>query len=334
MIFVENNSLNPQFNHSLELYLMDNCDEDIFIFWRNRPSILIGRFQNIHLEVNLEYTNKHNIDVVRRLSGGGAIYCDTYNMQYSFISKRETSLKEVNSSFKRFGVPITEGLQSLGLDARFTGRNDIHINNLKVSGNAQYHRKNKVLHHGTLLFNGNMEHIKHSLIARDIKFKNREVSSIPSRIGFIGDYINMDITQFMDYMEKFIKDKYNIFYTHKLTDGEINEIQKISNEIFLSDEWNYGITTSLEKLRNSEKYSFGIVETVLKLKGNIIEDIILEGDFFSELGVDDLCNRLKGVPAEREALVLALRNTDIGKYIKGMEKDYLINDILKLSERG
>ncbi len=334
MIFVENNSLVPQFNHAVELYLMDNYDDDIFMFWRNRPSILIGRFQNIHLEVNLEYTEKNNIDVVRRLSGGGAIYCDTENMQYSFITRKNSTHGDVENSFRRFAEPITESLQSLGLNAEFTGRNDIQINKSKISGNAQFHRKGKVLHHGTLLFKANMENITQSLIARDIKFKDREVPSIRSRVDFIGNHVNMSVTGFMDYIEEFIKKKYNISYTHKLNTEEISEIQKISDEIFSSHEWNYGITTSLNKLRNSEKYPFGIVETVLELKNGVIDEIIIEGDFFSEKGVDELCRKLKGLPPEKSSLDRALKNINVDKYVKGMDKDHLISDILKLSERG
>lgn len=331
MIFVENNNLVPQLNHAIELYLMEHCDEDVFMFWRNRPSILIGRYQNIHLEVNLDYTEQKNMDVVRRLSGGGAIYCDTDNMQYSFITKK--SHEDVENSFKRFAFPVVEALRSLGLNAEFTGRNDIQIDHAKVSGNAQFQQNNKILHHGTLLFKANVENITNSLKARDIKFKGREVQSVRSRIGFIGDYVDMDVLSFMNHMEDFIKKKYQISTTHHLNAQEMVQIQKISDEIFGSPQWNFG-KTSFNRLRNAEKYSCGIVEIALDIKDNRIEDIMIEGDFFSEKGVDELTNLIKGLPARRDDIIAALSHIDIQPYIKDMKKDLLVEDIIQLCKRS
>lgn len=331
MIFVENNNLIPQLNHAIELYLMEHCDEDVFMFWRNRPSILIGRFQNIHLEVNLDYTEQRNMDVVRRLSGGGAIYCDTNNMQYSFITKK--SHEDVENSFKRFAFPVVDALQSLGLNAEFTGRNDIQIDQAKVSGNAQFQRDDKILHHGTLLFKANIENITHSLKARELKFKGREVQSVRSRVGFIGDYVDMDVQSFMEHIEDFIKKKYQISTTHRLNSQEMSEIQKISDEIFASPAWNFG-RASFNQLRNAEKYSCGIVEISLDIKDGKIDDIAIEGDFFSERGVDELTDLLKGLPANRDAITSALSNVDIHPYIRGLYKEFLIEDIVKLCKRS
>lgn len=329
MIFVENNSLIPQLNHAIELYLMDHYDEDIFMFWRNRPSILIGRYQNIHLEVDLDYTDANGMDVVRRLSGGGAIYCDTNNMQYTFITKKSNDREDVENSFKRFAGPVVESLRSLGLNAEFTGRNDIQIDQAKVSGNAQYQRNGKILHHGTLLFKADLKNLSGALKARDIKFKGREVQSVRSRIGFISDHLDMNVLDFMHHIETFIKKKYGITHTHRLSTAEMIEVEKIKDEIFASSAWNYGIA-SLHQLRNAEKYSCGIVELALSLKDEHIDDITIEGDFFSEKGVDELCMLLKGLPAKRSDILQALAPVDIRPYIRGMDKEALVDDIIKL----
>ena len=325
MIFIENNNLDPALNHAIELYVMDKYDEDIFMLWRNRPCILIGRYQNIELEVNLEFTQDNDLDVVRRLSGGGAIYCDTENMQYTFIT-RQTSIE---NSFKRFATPVVKALCSLGLDAQFTGRNDIQINGAKVSGNAQFHRNSKIVHHGTLLFKANFYNLSHALKVRDIKFKDKAVRSVASRIGFIGDMVKMDVLQFKSYIEDFIKKEYGISQTTCLSESEMQEVQKINAEIFATRQWNYG-KGSLKRLRQAEKYSCGIVEVALELDGENIKDITIEGDFFSELGVAPLCSILKGVECSEQAITEAIEGVELDRYIKGIDKETFVKDVAKL----
>lgn len=327
MIFVENNNLDPAINHSIELYLMNKYDEDIFMLWRNRPCILIGRYQNIDLEVNLDFTNENNMDVVRRLSGGGAIYCDTENMQYTFITKKTED--DVDTSFKNFARPVVKALNSLGLNAEFTGRNDIQIDGAKVSGNAQFQKDGKVIHHGTLLFKANLHNLTNSLKARDIKFKGKAVQSIRSRVGFIGDLIDMNVEEFKDYVEDFIKKEYGIKEVTILKDEELKEVMKINEEIFGNKNWNYG-NGSLKKNRIAEKYSCGVVELGLDIEDKKIKDISIEGDFFSELGIEKLRDILIGVETTRDSVEKALKNIDINQYIKGMNIENFIDDIVKL----
>lgn len=327
MIFVENTSLDPALNHAMELYLIRNYDDDIFMLWRNRPCILIGRYQNINLEVNLDFTKENNMDVIRRLSGGGAIYCDTENMQYSFITKKTG--ESVDKSFKKFASPVVKALNSLGLNAEFSGRNDIQIDGAKISGNAQFQTKEKVLHHGTLLYKANVYNLTHALKARDIKFKGKAVQSIRSRVGFISDLIDMDIESFMDYIKEYIKKEYGIVKSTILTEDEMKEVYKIKDELFSTKEWNYG-TGSLKKNRNAQKYSCGVVEIGLDVENGKIKDISIEGDFFSELGIDKLKDIIIGLDASKEKIVDALKDIDFDRYIKGMDKEIFIEDVVKL----
>lgn len=327
MIFVENKSLDPALNHAIELYLIENYDDDIFMLWRNRPCILIGRYQNINLEVNLDFTKEHNMDVVRRLSGGGAIYCDTENMQYSFITKKTSD--SVDASFKKFAGPVVNALKSLGLNAEFSGRNDIQIDGAKVSGNAQFQTRDKILHHGTLLYKANVYNLTNALKARDIKFKGKAVQSIRSRVGFISDLIDMDIESFMDYIIEYMKKEYGITKTTVLTEEEMKKVYKIRDELFATDKWNYG-TGSLKKNRKAQKYSCGVVELGVDIDEGKIKDISIEGDFFSELGIDSLKDMLIGLCASKEAIENKLENIEFDKYIKGMDKEVFIDDLVKL----
>ena len=327
MIFVENNNLDPARNHAIELFVMDHYDDDIFMLWRNRPCILIGRYQNIHLEVNLSFTESKGLDVVRRMSGGGAIYCDEENMQYTFITKQTS----IENSFKKFAAPVVNALQSLHLNAEFTGRNDILLNGEKVSGNAQFHRNGKIVHHGTLLFKANTENLTHALKVRDIKFKGKAVQSVASRIGFISNYVDMDVIKFKAYIEDFIKKEYGISEVTRLSDSDMQEIEKIKNKIFARREWNYG-DGSTRSLKHSDKYPCGLVEVSIELKDGKIEDINIEGDFFSELGIAPLCEMLQGASPTVSSLQKALQDVSLDRYIQGMNKDILIDDIVKASE--
>ncbi|MGP1520973.1 MAG: lipoate--protein ligase [Treponema sp.] len=328
MIFIENNNLDPALNHAIELYVMDKYDEDIFMLWQNKPCILIGRYQNINMEVNLSFTEKNGLDVVRRLSGGGAIYCDTENMQYTFITKQTS----ISNSFAKFAEPVVKALKSLGLEAEFTGRNDILLNGLKVSGNAQFHKYGKILHHGTLLFKANTYNLSNALKVRDIKFKGKGVRSVASRIGFISNFVSMNAKEFKHYIGDFIKKEYEISETTLLSDEDLKEIAKIRDEIFARHEWNYG-NGSLKNNRKVEKYSFGLVEISIDVEKNKIKELTIEGDFFSELGVIPLCESLKGVDCSLESISKAIEKLgNLDKYIKGMKKDILVNDIMKLIE--
>lgn len=329
MIFIENNNLDPALNHAIELYVMDKYDEDVFMLWRNNPCILIGRYQNINLEVNLDFTISHGIEVVRRLSGGGAIYCDTENMQYTFITKKTSS----ENSFVKFALPVVKALKSLGLNAEFTGRNDIQINGAKVSGNAQFHRGGKVIHHGTLLFKANTENLVNSLKVRDIKFKDKSVHSVASRIGFIGDMIGMNVEEFKSHIETFIKKEYDIKSTTFLSVSDMEKIEKIKQEIFATKEWNYGNSSGTKKITSAEKYLCGIVEIGLEIQNGKIQSCSIEGDFFSELGVDGLCKILTGVECSENGIKNALSKIDasiMDKYIQLMKKEIFIDSILKM----
>ena len=328
MIFIENNNLDPALNHAIELFVMDNYDEDIFMLWRNRPCILIGRYQNIYLEVNLDFTNSKGLDVVRRMSGGGAIYCDEENMQYTFITKQTS----IQNSFKKFATPIVNALRSLHLDAEFTGRNDILLDGAKVSGNAQFHRNGKIVHHGTLLFKANTENLTKALHVREVKFKGKAVQSVASRIGFIGQYVDMSVLEFKAYIEDFIKKEYGISQMTRLSDVDMQQIEKIKNEIFASKAWNYG-DGSKQSLKHSDKYPCGLVEISIELCDGKISDVQIEGDFFSELGIAPLCKMLEGASPSASSLQEVLESVELDRYIQGMERNVLINDILKASGR-
>lgn len=187
MIYVKSNSTKPQFNLALEEYVFEHLDEygEIFMLWQNEPSIIVGKHQNTIEEINTKYVKENNINVVRRLSGGGAVYHDLGNLNYTIISKDEGSK---GFDFKTFSQPVIDVLADLGIRAEFTGRNDIVIGDQKFCGNAQYMKKGKVLHHGAILFDTELDVLGKSLKVSKDKIASKGVKSVRSRVTNIKDH--------------------------------------------------------------------------------------------------------------------------------------------------
>lgn len=188
MISIRNESKDPHFNLALEEYVFYNFDpnEEYVILWQNEPSVIIGRNQNTIEEINAKFIKEHNINVVRRMSGGGAVYHDLGNLNYTFIINSD---KDVISNFKKFTEPIVSALAKLGVKAEFSGRNDITIDGKKFSGNAQHYANNRLLHHGTILFNSDLAVVQEALNVKIDKLKSKGVKSVRSRVTNVYPYL-------------------------------------------------------------------------------------------------------------------------------------------------
>lgn len=322
MIYIINNSNNPFFNHAAEEYLMKNFDEEIFMLWINVPSILIGRNQNTLSEINLDFINKNNIFVVRRLSGGGAVYNDLDNINFTFIAHRSSSYTKTENKFEKFALPIINALKSLGINAKFTGRNDITIDDKKISGNAQYLLKNKILHHGTLLYNCDIAKLSSALKNKNIKFVDKSIKSISSRVTNIAPYMKDKMTtqEFKNYLKNYIIKTYNIEKIYKFHNKDIEKINKISKKKFETWEWNYGKSPNY-KYKNLVKYPSGIIEYYLNVENGIITNISIYGDFFGERNIEELELKLIG----------AKHNVKDLKYIQGLSTNNFIKDLMDIT---
>ena len=197
MLLIYNEKTNPYFNLAMEEYFLKNTNEDLFLLWRNESAIVVGKNQNTLSEINYEYIKEHDIKVVRRQSGGGAVFHDLGNLCFTFIACNNNSF----SDFKRFTMPIVEALKGLGINAEFSGRNDLLIDGQKFSGNAQYNYQNKVMHHGTLLFSSEINDVSAALKVKPIKFEGKSVKSVKSRVTNISEHLKqpMTVLEFKDY---------------------------------------------------------------------------------------------------------------------------------------
>lgn len=314
MIYVENNSLNPYFNFALEYYLMNEKylgDDIIFMFWRTEPTLMIGKFQNTIEEINQQYVDEKNINVVRRITGGGTIYTDMNSWQYSFITKNYTG---GGIDFNTFTQPIIEALKKQGIDAYCNGRNDLLINNKKFSGNAQYIKDNCRLHHGSILFNTNIEEMVKSITVAEEKIISKGIKSVRERVTNVAEYFNdnsIDSIKFKNIMLESLLRKSNGIY--KLTKEDIKRVNKISKEKFEHWDWNYGASPKFN-ITKWKRFNGGKVEFNIDVKKGIIEECKINGDFFGQGDIDEVEEFLCGCKYNKDDIKIHLDKLDIEKY--------------------
>jgi lipoate-protein ligase A len=285
--YIETNWDIPYYNFALEDYLLNEAEEDDYVFFYiHKPSIIVGKYQNTIEEVNKDFIDDNNIIVARRLSGGGAVYHDHGNLNFSFVHK--ASKKDVND-FKKFTKPVVDALKDLGLNAHLSGRNDILIDDKKISGNAQYFTNNRLLHHGTLLYDSEMSNLVKSLKVRDLKIKSKGIKSVKSRVANIADFLNdtLPIEDFRDYLLKsFYKSK--DIEKYELDEKALTYIENKVKEQFSTWDWNWGKSPDYE-IQKIEKFPFGILDTRIDVKDGKISKCKIYGDYFSKkvIKIDD-----------------------------------------------
>jgi lipoate-protein ligase A len=322
-----NHENNVFYNFAVEEYFVENYNEPVFILWKNNPNVMVGRNQNTYAEVNEEFCKKNNIDIVRRLSGGGAVYSSPENFQYTLILDKNDHQQV---SFKSLARPLIAFLDTLDIHAEFTGRNDILIEGKKVSGNAQYHNKNILLHHGTILFDVDIDQLTKSLTPDLTKLTAKGIKSIKSRITTIKERLAEEMTvdefieKFMDYQLNSSKDN----YTKSLSSEEKEEILKIKEKRWDQWAWNYGKNPKFSNMKK-KKFDSGLVEINYEVESGAISKMKIYGDFFGDLPVDSLAKEIVGVEFNKNDIRKRVESLNINDYINGINSKEFINLLLE-----
>lgn len=318
MKYIVNKSNNPAYNIALEAYAFRELlsEDEIFILWINEPAIIIGKHQNTIQEINKEYIDAHGIHVARRLSGGGAVYHDLNNLNYTIISNKS---EEGAFDFKTFSQPVIETLADLGVKAEFTGRNDLEIKGKKFCGNAQAYYKGRMMHHGCLLFDVDMTVLGDALKVSKDKIESKGIKSVRARVTNILDELPEKITvnEFSDKILAKMKETYPDMTEYVLSEDELAKIQKSADEQFGNWDWVYGKAPEYTIERNV-RYPAGKINTFANVEKSIIKNIKIYGDFFGIKDVQDIEELLVGTRYENKDVLEKLKTIDTSQYFSGM----------------
>ncbi|MFH5836108.1 lipoate--protein ligase [Proteiniclasticum sp. C24MP] len=323
MRYIISENTDAYFNLASEEYLLKHTDEEIFYLWRNDNAIIVGKNQNALSEINADYVKEKDIKVVRRLTGGGAVYHDLGNLNYTFIENKKRNFND----FRGFCEPITIALNEMGVEAEFSGRNDMTIEGKKFSGTAQCKYKERVMHHGTLLFSSVKADISGALKPRDIKFTDKSVKSVSSRITNISDHLeeDMDVIEFRNRVMKSVAGGMDQVTT--FTEHEVSEIIRLRDEKYAKWEWNYGHSPKFEMTREG-RFPGGTLEVTLEVRKGLIEKIRIYGDFFGTKDISSLENELIGKAHNEEAISEVLHNLDIQEFMVNITNEDLLGLLL------
>lgn len=326
MIFIDNEGItDPSINLALEEYALRNFDDEsnYLLFYINEPSIIIGRNQNTLEEINHEYVEEHDIHVVRRRSGGGAVYHDLGNLNFSFLTRYEQGSLH---NFKKFTDPVIQVLQQMGIEAELSGRNDIVVDDRKISGNAQFSTSRRMLSHGTLLLDSDLDEVVNALNVKMSKIESKGHKSVRSRVANINEFLKepMGIEEFRDRLLEGLYEERDVFETYHLTDDEWEQVYELREERYGNWDWNFGKSPKFN-IKRDRRFDIGEVDLRLDVENGHIENMKIYGDFFGKEPVETLAEKFKGVRYHPKDLRNIISDTDITEYFGDLSDDQFLH---------
>ncbi|MGM0626397.1 MAG: lipoate--protein ligase [Bacteroidota bacterium] len=326
MLVIKSPSRDAYFNIAAEEFLLKNKKQDVFLLYINKPAIIVGKFQNTLAEINREYVEKNGIKVVRRLSGGGAVYHDEGNLNFSFHMPYEG---EDFADFKKFTRPVVDLLNDMGVPAELKGRNDLIVDGKKFSGNAKMVYKNKLLQHGTILFDSHMRILADALKVNPLKFRDKAVKSTRARVTNLIDYLPEKISMeaFEEKLVKYITGLYPAAQEYRLREEEQIAVQKLADEKYSTWGWNYGSSPEYN-FNKGIKTSAGYIEFHLDVHGGIIKKAKIFGDFFASKPVREFEQQLIGQKHQTQHLKTFLTMNEASDYFGNVSPEEILDGLM------
>jgi lipoate-protein ligase A len=330
MKLINNNHItDATLNLALEEWAVRNLDlehEDYLLFYINRNAIIIGKHQNTIEEINSNYVKEKDIQVVRRISGGGAVYHDEGNLNFSFLTKFST---ESIHNFEKFTHPVIKTLKSLGVNAELNGRNDITVEGKKISGNAQFSNTKAMFSHGTLLFNSQLDNVVEALNVKIDKIESKGIKSIRSRVGNITDYLNTKMTIF-EFRQKLIESIFGMsedYPVYNLLNTQWKEVHDLANDKYRNWDWNYGRSPEFN-IQKIKRFDFGQIDARIDVKDGVIKDIVIYGDFLAHGDTHEVESKLKEVKYKDDEMNEALNDVDMQHHLGPITKEEFVKFLL------
>ena len=319
MRYLQNNSTDPYFNMSFDEWCLRHCPSDdvVFYLWRNAPSVIIGLNQSAYAEVNLPYLKEHGIALARRVTGGGAVYHDLQNLNYTIVGKS----RDLNADYPEYLHMVVDALRQLGVPAELSGRNDIMVDGRKCSGYAKRVWKDRLMVHGTLMFDVDLETLQEVLSVPGSKMAASGIASVRSKVANLREYL----PQFCDVMA--LKDALNRILAGADTEVPMDAskqeaIDRMADEKFRTWDWIYGKSPEAQ-FRASQKFACGTVEVCWSVHHGLLEDVRFSGDFLGNLPAEGLAARLNGLRYEQNSISAALNGAGVSDYFDGLSPDEL-----------
>jgi lipoate-protein ligase A len=327
--YIESRNADPAYNLALEQFVFDRLDtkHSYFMLWQNHNSIIIGKHQNTAAEINAAFVRERNISVVRRLSGGGAVYHDMGNLNFTFI----TDAGGGGLDFAAFCAPVQNALRSLGVPVDISGRNDMTVEGKKFSGNAQYLKRGRIMHHGTILYDSDLTVLSQALNVTEDKIESKGIKSVRSRVTNIRPYMQTDLPLdgFWAALKAYMFEALDM-QEYALSSEETAEVEKLREAVYAQWSWNYGASPPFNLRKNRRIEGCGKIEILIDVeKEGIIRNIAFYGDFFGIADPDELAGKLTGLHLEYGELNGALREIDVSRYFQNFDTEGLISLLLE-----
>lgn len=319
--FLTHDVVDPEFNIASEEYLLKNTKGYYVYLWQNSPSVIVGVNQNVFEEVNLDYTQKNGIKVVRRITGGGAVYHDLNNICYTVIAPFDNQ----KQNYKEFTAPLIDFLKGLGVNAELSGRNDVTVGGKKISGNAQTVFGDRILQHGTLLFKTDMDALTSALKPNKLKMQSKGIKSVRARVTNIYDELPVKTTcqEFFDLLKAHLSkglEKYTF------SEQDLKEIQKLKDEKYSSFDWNAGRSPK-GKNTFEGRFDFGTLNINFDTLNGKMINVVITGDFFSKKPIQEFCQKLELVPFEKARVQKVFY--DVCSYIDGADANQIVDKLFE-----